>query len=446
MLFPETRQSARVVKSTITPVQDTTPLLRISPHESAKTSSLVIIGLVLLSTGLVLNEWTLPVIAHDQNVFPERAGLIAIRIVFGLCVVGGGFLIVFRPWIRRHLGNLVLLFSTLIFLSGTTVGLDCYLGYKAAKFGHQHERIQNTHIPDGRLGWIPKPGAIGYHSLENNFDVEYRMDEQGFKQTPLRSKPEITVYFFGDSYTFGHGVANKDTFTNIMARDYLVPQVQVVNAGVKGYGIVQMYGRFLQITDRLSENDLVVFTPTTQDIERNWEDFRSPAQFIFSNREPRVEYYPYYYEDGRLGVARIDTTLNRVRALFLLAPFSGDLFAVLHRAIVTPSDKEQARQIFNMVKSLCETQGAKFALIFLPTVKELLEESYTVDVSSFDSYDIREFFQSDRKALMALRFPENSHWNRQGHEIAARAISATLVREKLIAKTFIQDPHLLSPP
>ncbi len=388
-------------------------------------------------------EWTVPLIAFNQYFLEEPHRIITVRTMGAVCLAGGGFLFVFRCWIRRQRADLFLLSATLFFLAGIFVTIDGYLGYKAAKFGRPGEYIQNVHIPHNELGWVPKPGAVGHHVRKNNFDVIYEIDDQGFRQTPHPINSLVTVYFFGDSFTFGHGVDNKDTFANILAQDYFDSHVRVVNGGVKGYGIVQMYGRFLEILPQLKKNDLVVFTPTTQDVERSWEDFRFPAQFIFKSRGGRVEYYPYF-RDGQLGIGRIDTPLNRIRALLLLSPYSGKMYAGLHRALVRPRDKEQSHEIFQMVQRFCDAKGAKFVLIFLPTVQELKSQKYKVDVSSFDYYDIREFFPSNSRDLRELRFPEDSHWNPSGQEIAAHAIKSTLVREKLLEEKFIQDGLLFS--
>lgn len=352
-------------------------------------------------------------------------------------------MVVFRSWVCHRAIDLILLCATLFFLSGIFVVIDCYLGYRSVKFGRPGEHIQNVHVPHSELGWAPKPGAVGHHSRENNFNVNYRMDDQGFRQTPQRTDPQITVYFFGDSFTFGHGVENEDTFTNILAQDYFDSQVQVVNAGVKGYGIVQMYGRFMEILPNLRKNDLVVFAPTAQDIERSWEDFRSPAQLLFRARGGRVEYYPRY-RDGQLRSGRIDTISNRIKALLFLSPYSGKLFAGIHRAVMNPLDREHSHEIFQLVRKFCDAKGAKFVLIFLPTVEEIKSQKYKVDVSSYDYYDIRDFFPTKERSLNALRFPDDRHWNQAGHRIASKAIIETFLRENLMDESFIQGHNLSS--
>jgi hypothetical protein len=92
---------------------------------------------------------------------------------------------------------------------------------------------------DNKLGWklIAKSGVRD--SGPKYFDVKYEIDESGFKKiNNSEGKPDFSIYFFGDSFTFGEGVKNEDTFTNIIKDKYLKEEVYVYNAAVAGYGIV----------------------------------------------------------------------------------------------------------------------------------------------------------------------------------------------------------------
>ncbi len=167
----------------------------------------------------------------------------------------------------------VLAIVTALISTGLSVGAfvagDIYLSYRAVRTPDPNVEIRNVHIPDDLLGWRPKPGAIGRHRETGNFDVEYKIDKDGFKAISNTGASASRIYFFGDSYTFGHGVKNADTYPNIIAEQYLDDAIHVFNAGVMGYGIEQMYGRFLQLEEQLQPGDIVVFAPTSQDIKNS---------------------------------------------------------------------------------------------------------------------------------------------------------------------------------
>ncbi len=96
-------------------------------------------------------------------------------------------------------------------------------------------------LPDSLLGWRLRPGVVA-HGIERVgdstiYDVTYTVDSAGRRVAPpeLDTGAAACVLFFGDSFTFGKGVA--DT----AALPYRVGvatggRVRVVNFGVPAYG------------------------------------------------------------------------------------------------------------------------------------------------------------------------------------------------------------------
>jgi hypothetical protein len=98
------------------------------------------------------------------------------------------------------------------------------------------------------------------------YDVEYSLDRHGMRKTEARGYP--AVYFFGDSFTFGEGVADDETLPAAFSRISGRPSL---NFAVPGYGPHQML-RQLE-TDwpgaTTAEPPLIaVFTLLTGHIER----------------------------------------------------------------------------------------------------------------------------------------------------------------------------------
>ena len=300
------------------------------------------------------------------------------------------------------------------------------------------EKQLSLHIPHEELGWIVNKNVKKSHVLVGNFDVIYTTDTQGFRTTQEHPLAERKIYIFGDSFTFGHGVNDDETFANIISSVWLDHRVKVVNAGANGYGITQMYRRFLDIQKQLNSGDLVIFTPISKDLLRSYKDFAVPAHYVFvPTTNNKIEYYPYF-EGGEIKLGKLDTTGNRVKALLFHAPLTGDISRKIHRYLLGPIDFDDAQAMFDLIKNKSAAKGARFYLYFLPQVKDLIRGRYRYNVSRYDYLDIWDYFPAGDDAKQVIGFPDDGHWNCHGHEIAAYAIVTTLIKNDAIDKKYLR--------
>src|SRR5262245_1899755 len=97
---------------------------------------------------------------------------------------------------------------------------------------------------DPRVGYVLVPNNEAHHrELINGaiaYDVRYIIDGLGRRkvETPHLPGADRFMLFFGDSNTFGEGLAQGDTLPDEMQRRW--PQWVAYNYGVHGYGIAQM--------------------------------------------------------------------------------------------------------------------------------------------------------------------------------------------------------------
>jgi hypothetical protein len=110
--------------------------------------------------------------------------------------------------------------------------------------GNTAERL---YVPHQQLGWAPQPGTVVTEKLsfegEVVFDATYTIGRNGLRissPAPYRRDPaQECVLFFGDSFTFGQGLADHETLPYRV--DEKLPQrYRTHNFGVNGYGPHQM--------------------------------------------------------------------------------------------------------------------------------------------------------------------------------------------------------------
>ena len=85
---------------------------------------------------------------------------------------------------------------------------------------------------DGDLGWHLARNWVGHHR-HYDFDVLYATDERGFRRVAGAGAGGRRVAFLGDSFTFGLGVGQGETFVERWAQGHAGP-VTALNYGVPG--------------------------------------------------------------------------------------------------------------------------------------------------------------------------------------------------------------------
>lgn len=302
----------------------------------------------------------------------------------------------------------------------------------SAIFSEIFRAKDTTLMKDDLLGWKLMPDGRAKFGGAEGQEVEYVIDDYGFRMIENIKNPLFSIYFFGDSFTFGHGVSNKDTFPNIIKDSYLRHDINVYNAGVGAYGIVQMFQRFLNTESRIKPGDLIVFTPLSDDIRRNIRDFYFPYYHYLSGKI-HFDKYPFF-DNGVIRAHTMEKNFsNSLKVLVFGAPVTGSLWHSLYKKHI-PDTTQEAVEMLEIIKKRTERKGAKFALFFLPETGECLGGEYVIDILAFDYFDIRRFFPSDEKELNKLRFSKkDGHWKVRGHEIAARAIVETLRNHHILS-------------
>jgi len=174
----------------------------------------------------------------------------------------------------------------------------------------------------------------------------------------------------------------------------------------------------------------VLFTPTPQDIKRTFDEFSFPAKLYHRRSLENVTVYPVY-RNGNLTTVPLEDPWLEFKSYFFVGRVTKKLFTFLHAVVVNADAETNALAMIADARHRAEVHGARFELLFLPESHESRSGKSAVDISAFDHYDVQEFFPMG-EASADIRFAGDSHWNRAGHAIAARAIASTLARAGIL--------------
>jgi lysophospholipase L1-like esterase len=177
--------------------------------------------------------------------------------------------------LRRIALKLALAVLSVVVTLGVVEGVFRLLGYDPVY--DVYSQPEEFFRADPVLGWSFTPGARDEYVGPRPFPVEFRTDVRinslGLRGPELDSVPAggLRVLVLGDSWVAGLEVPEDRTYSAVLAdelTDRLGVPVQVVNAGVRGYGTDQAWLLYRERLRQL-DPDLVVYHTTGNDPEDN---------------------------------------------------------------------------------------------------------------------------------------------------------------------------------
>jgi len=343
--------------------------------------------------------------------------------------------------VRRSLARIALLFTT---------SLACVAALElAVRFVLPEPPVTNfTAVPrsirqPSELPGLPftlRPGAVvrqsfpgdprGYFGPEEA--LTYRINAQGFRG-PEAAVPKPAGRFrivgLGDSFTFGTGVREEDTFLAVLRRALAERgPYEVLNLGIMATGTSEQVS-LLRHRALAYEPDLVLVCMFLNDAGGG------AAQQAF-NASPRA----WQLEGWRARLRLLDRILRvreRWAAVEALARSYNESFAD------DAPGWRRARSALRDAHALAGEHGFRLGLVLFPVLYRLSDANpfgpahaavaAFAEAEGLPFLDLRPAFAgSDGPELWA--HPTNQHPNAEGHRIAAAALRAFLEREGLLRR------------
>ncbi|MBL8900447.1 MAG: hypothetical protein JNM84_22650 [Planctomycetes bacterium] len=310
---------------------------------------------------------------------------------------------------------------------------------------------------DDRFGWVHRPGQEKRYPNEHGAKPHFRTNEYGHRNARLakeRAPGRKRILVLGDSFTEAVQVEEAESFPVLLER--ALPNVEVLNSGVGGWGTVQQLLYFEQVGREL-EPDLVLLMFFGNDLIDNTMPFSAGIA-------PR----PY----ARLVDGRLEIVQHPDPEPFLSfgpsVPFAATasrhslVYLVLREYIYQPLHTEELRQreiewmgrqtpderhaIFGQalgrLQAACRNADAKLCVALIPSRDaasgqpdaplELIEELCAQHAAPCLS--LQEPLRRSMEAKEGPYFARDIHWTARGHAVAAEAL-IPWVRERLAETT-----------
>lgn len=301
---------------------------------------------------------------------------------------------------------------------------------------HQRDQLGLSYALDDwspTRGWTLKP---------NLRDVPFRgtlvssnsKGLRGIQEYAIEKPKGVTrIVVLGDSFTFGEEVEDHETFSFHLQQ--LIPNSEVLNLGVHGYGHDQML-LYLKEAGISYRPDIVLLGFMPDDMERNVLSFRDYAKPHFGLGSGGLELLT-----GPIPRPEETLAAEKWRSKFK------DLLTMARSRYEWRSGKtstitrELTWALLDEMKTTAESAGAKAAFAYLPVYGEIprVDDGMTFRERAFFDYCkkrgavcpyIQPAFRE--KAKQGQKFKVEGHWGSVEHRIAAVGLKSELAAKGLV--------------
>jgi hypothetical protein len=286
------------------------------------------------------------------------------------------------------------------------------------------QRVVGTPIThfDRLIGWKKPPDQVMRHET-SEFSVSYSSNSEGFRgEGAMALEPNLRrIAFIGDSFTFGIGVNEEDTFPSLI--EGLLDETRSYNYGISGFGVDQMWMTLRHYADKVAP-DIVVASFIWPDLGR--------ARFAYRIRGGLWWTKPaFILRDGELetleGSDLPTGWLWELEKRSHLFTGLGVVVNWLSRDISIGSSWHLNRALFAAIRDECEKMGSRLLIVHIPQKSWRAVPSFEREFKELgiEFLDLAQFDPAEKESLF---FDLDLHINPLGHRFVASKIVDYLAR------------------
>lgn len=272
---------------------------------------------------------------------------------------------------------LLSLVGILLLFLALEIGTRVYKGeYRVAQFLEEQVRLFRSAFPvqfDSELGWIPKEN---FSEEVNVWKTKVTILKDGIRsngeidKTVQRADSDNLILAVGDSFTFGDGVSDNETWPAFLEAN---SKKKVINGGVFAYGLDQSFLRMKSLTEKY-DPEIIILSFIPDDVSRSQ----------YSTRDSKVK--PYFeVQDGGLVlnddhvIYQGDQNINPLRKILGYSFFAHEFMMNFFRHYWLLGAKESA---------MSHTEGEKVACLIFEELNKVARDQTKPDIYVLLQYPV----------------------------------------------------------
>jgi lysophospholipase L1-like esterase len=330
-------------------------------------------------------------------------------------------------------------------------------GLRAFWGGYYLTGVRSYVTSSATRGWANTPSTRAVYG-EAEFRIEVTHNALGFRGPELqqgRAPGSVRVLVLGDSFAYGIGVADDETFSARLAE--AVPRVEVLNAGVNGYGTGQELLLLREYAAALRPDLVVVaffWNDVANSFKREFPSFRlADGSLVWPEPGPAAQVSPppvrrkwlrhsYLYRFGSDRLKLAGWWLS----LALGIPTES-------RDFVEDADREAAWKLtaalIRAISDQARAVGARTAVLAIPDQVQVQRRTHVLGLDPRDYavqprlravceatgiplIDPLPELRADAARGALLYYPRDRHLTERGHRIVARVLEREFQRLGLL--------------
>lgn len=295
---------------------------------------------------------------------------------------------------------------------------------------------------DKEIGLIHIPNLRGTEYRPGNYNIEFTNGDDGFRITHKDELPDYVnkkIMFIGDSFTYGKGVNDQETFAYKLQQALISDSVEIINAGVEGRGTDHALRSYQFYKDKYQPNTVIYFA--------HYNDLADNIRDEYFNVINDSTLTPKSFEIMTGGTKEKLRKNKMYNCLISNSHFFSLLKSVLVNLLIPDQivryeegiDMDRAKKLTSIfieqLKKEVKADGRKFLMYYIPSNHDIdarVKGKITEQEEFFDNYykdkNIEfynlsaDFIDSGETNILKNFYLLEGHWNPKGHQLVAEKL------------------------